>query len=140
MIAFDPQEEQAFGQCGLERQRLAEEIHAEEPDDERHRHEHHGDDRQRLHDVVGAVGDDREVSLQRARDQVAQALGDIVNPHHVIVEIAKIHAMLGLDRLVGIAGQPVQDLALGREDLVELDGRALDPEDRSSGFWASRFR
>ena len=54
-----------------------------------------------------------------------------MNPHDVVVQIAKIDPVLGLDRLVRIASQPVQDLALGREHLVKLDGRALDPEDRS---------
>ena len=113
MIAFDPQKSKPLGKGVVNASVSREEVHPEEPDDKRHRHEHHGDDRERLHDVVGAVGDHGKIGLQRARDQVAQALGDIVNPHHVIVEIAKIHAMLGLDRLIRIAGQPVQDLALG---------------------------
>ena len=91
---------------------------------------------ERFHDVVGAVRDHREVSLDRAADQVAQAFGDIVNPHDVIVKIAKIHAMLGLDRLIRIAGQPVQHLALGRKGLVQHESRPLDPEDGPKRFRA----
>ena len=43
-----------------------------------------------------------------------------MDPDDVIVEVAKIDPVLGLDRLVRIAGQPVQDLALGPRVLVEL--------------------
>ena len=130
------EEEQAFGQRRLERQGLAEEVHAEEADQKRHRHEHDGDHRQRLHDVVGAVRHDREVGLERAGDEVAQTLGDVMNPHHMVVDIAKVDPVLGLDRLVGVSCQAIEHLALGAEDLLQADGRTLQAEDRFEGLRA----
>ncbi len=52
----------------------------------------------------------------------------------MIVEVAKIDPVLGLDGLVGIAGQFGENLALGSEVLVELDGRSLDPKNRLEVF------
>ncbi len=99
MIATLPQKSKALGSGLVKASVSPKKFMPKEADQKRHRHEHHRDDRQRLHDVVGAVGNDRKVGLERARDQVAQALGDIVNPHHVVVEVAKVHAVLRLDRL-----------------------------------------
>ena len=46
-----------------------------------------------------------------------------MNTHYMIVQIAKINAVLGLHRLVWVAGQAIQDLTLRRQALVELDRR-----------------
>ena len=48
--------------------------------------------------------------------------------------------MLDLDGLIGIAGQAVQDLALRGQRPMQLDRRALDPEDRADDLGVSDAR
>ena len=113
------QNSKTSGKGRLEGQGVAEEVHAEEAGQERHRQEHDGDERQRLHDVVGAVGDRRQVRVEGAGDQVAEALRDIVDADEVVVDVAEVDAMVGVDRVVLVAGQAVEDLALGGQDPVQ---------------------
>ena len=53
-----------------------------------------------------------------------------MDPDEVVVDVAEVDAVLGRDRVVVVAGQAVEDLALRGEDPVQPQGRALDPEDR----------
>jgi len=57
-----------------------------------------------------------------------------VDANHVIVEVAKVDAVFGLDWLIRIAGEFGEDFALRAEDLVEFDGRSLDPKYRLEVF------
>ena len=56
-----------------------------------------------------------------------------MNAHDMVVNIAEINPVLGLDRLVGVSCQSVEHLALGVEDLLEADGQALEAENRLNG-------
>ena len=59
-----------------------------------------------------------------------------MNPHDVIVKIAKIDAMLRLHRAKRIAGQPRQHLALGRKGFVQHESSPLQTEDGPKRFRA----
>src|SRR5208337_4142888 len=66
--------------------------------------------------------------------EVAQTLGDVMDPHDMVVDIAKADPVPGLDRLVGVSCQAIEHLALGAEDLLQADGRTLQAEDRFKGL------
>ena len=54
----------------------------------------------------------------------------------MVVDIAKVDPVRGLDRLVGVSCQAIEHLALGVEDLLQADGRTLQAEDRLEGLGA----
>lgn len=82
-----------------------EEVHAEETGDEGERHKEGGKDGQRLHDVVQPIVHDRKVHVENGRGKVAGVVYQFVEPHHVVVNVAKIEAIGVVDDAVLSPGE-----------------------------------
>ena len=88
------------------------EIHAVDPADDGQRQHDGGEDGQHFHDLVGAVGDDREVGLHGAGHHVALHVDGLADAEHVVVEIAEVDEVLLLDEGRVAARDLVEQLAL----------------------------
>ena len=80
-------------------------VLAEEPRDEREREEDAGHDREPTNDVVLLRGDlvladvdQRQVRLERRRELVALAEQLLVDPAHVVMEVAEVAEQAAVDR------------------------------------------
>ena len=62
------------------------------PGDERQRQEDRRDQRQLLHHRVEPVRDRRQVDVHRAREQIAVAVDQLVEPDQVVVDVAEVAA------------------------------------------------
>ena len=111
------------------------EVLAEEADDEGERQEdrrHHG---QLLGDLVEPVGDDREIGVAAAGEQVAVGVDLVGDPDRVVVDVAEVVARVGFEAgdfedVVDPAGEQValrgdhpaqrDQLAAQRGDLLQL--------------------
>lgn len=104
-------------------------VHAKETGDHHQRDADSAPDCQQLHDVVGAVGQNREVNVQRTGQQVAVGLDEIQRTNQVVVDVAIVGVQaVDLLRPSG-AHQVIQYLAHGRCVPPELDQHAFELKD-----------
>ena len=93
-----------------------EEVHAKVSGEERERHEQHSNDRQRFHNFIHTVVDNRQVCILRAAHQVAQAFIEVMKADEMVINIAEKDSVLWVNDLVWIARKLVKHFALGEQD------------------------
>ena len=95
------------------------------------RQEHDRQQRERLHDVVGALRDHRQVRLERCAEQVARGVDGLVDAHEVIVDVAEVRrGALADARIAAALRVHLEDIALRRRGLSHERERVLELEDR----------
>ena len=92
----------------------------------------HGED---LHHLVGAVGDRREIDVEGVVEQVALGFDRVEQTGDVVVDIADIGLMLGVDDGVGVALEMEAGVARIDEDAAQVDELALDGKDALQDLW-----
>ena len=86
----------------------------------------HGED---LHHLVGAIGYRREIDVERVVEQVALRLDRVEQARDVVVDVADVRLVLGVDDGVGIALQMEAGVARVDQHAAQIDEFALDGED-----------
>ncbi len=116
-----PSTQKAAADVDVDHQPL--EVLAEEADHEGERQEdrrHHG---QLLGDLVEPVGDDREVGVAAARQQVAVGVDLVGDADRVVVDVAEVVARVGLEAgdFEDVVDPPGEQVALRRHHPAQLD-------------------
>ena len=118
------------------------EVHAVDAGQETERHEEHGDDRHRLHDLGHAIGRVHEIDFHQAVGHFAIALDEIQHRHRMVEAVAQVGSRLRHD--VGHVGphHGQHRLALGPLDAMERHQRAprlVDVRQRVLGWTTERL-
>ena len=92
------------------------------------------EDGEDLHDFVGAVGDGGEVDVEGVVEEVALGFYGVEEAGDVVVGVADVGLVVGVDDGVGVALEVERGVAGVDEDAAEVDEFALDGEDALQNF------
>ena len=115
----------------LKRQAL--QVHAVDPADRNGRQRDGAQHREHLHHLVGAVRDGRQVDVQRVVHQIALRLHRVQQAHHMVVDVADIGLVLGVDDRLRIALQVQRGVPRADQHTPQIDELALDGKDLLQG-------
>ncbi len=110
------------------------EVHAVDAGDGEHWNGDGAKDGENLHDFVGAVGDGGEVDVEGVVEEIALGFDGVEQTGDVVVGVAEIGLMLGVDDGAGVALEMEAGIASIDEDTTEVDEFALDGEDGLEDF------
>ena len=122
----------------LERQAF--EVHAVDAGDGERGNGDGAEDGEDLHDFVGAVGDRGEIDVEGVVEQVALGFDGVEETGDVVVGVADVGLVVGVDDGVGVALEMKRGVAGVDEDAAEIDELALDGEDAIAEFRARGCR
>ena len=105
------------------------EVHAVPRGDEGHRRRDDRDHGEHLHDLAGPVGRHVEVDLEDAGEGVHVAVGQLADVEEPVVHVAVVGHQVAADELELAPGEALQDLALGADDLAQVEHLLLHLED-----------
>jgi hypothetical protein len=105
------------------------EVHAVDAGDGQGGNRNGTEDGEDLHDFVGAVGDGREIDVEGVVEEVALGFDGVKQPGDVVVGVADVGLVIGVDDGVGIALEVERGVACVDENAAEVDEFALDGED-----------
>src|SRR6185437_16473814 len=93
------------------------------------------EDREYLHYFVGAIGDARQVDVERVVEQIALGLHRVEQARHMIVDIADIRLVFRVDEGAGIALKVQRSVAGVDQYAAQLDQLTLNAEDSLKHLW-----
>ena len=105
------------------------EVHAVDAGDGECGNRDGAEDGEDLHDLVGAVGDRGEVDVEGVVEEVALGFDRVEEAGDVVVGVADVGLVVGVDDGVGVALEVERGVAGVDEDAAEVDELALDGED-----------
>ena len=110
------------------------EVHAVDTGDGKRRNRDRAEDGKNFHDLVGAVGDGGEIDVEGVVEEVALGVDGVEESSDVVVGVADVELVLGVDEGVEVALEVERDVASVDEDAAETDQLALDGEDGRKDF------
>jgi len=105
------------------------EVHAVDAGDDECGDRDGAEDGEDLHDFVGAVGYRGEVDVEGVVEEVALGFDRVKQAGDVVVSVADVRLVVGVDYGVGVALEVERGIAGVDEDAAEIDEFALDGED-----------